>query len=248
MATSNGHETNGDCVVAMSLPAPADTAAGDAVLAERVLAGDLRAFEALMRRYNRVLFRTARAILKDDAEAEDAVQESYLLAYRSLSTFRGDARLSSWLTRIVANEAFARLRKTARRAAILPMHVDDAPESDLDATLEAPVMDRPDNLAMRSEMRRLIEARIDALPDSYRIVFVLRAVEELTVEETSACLGVPEATVRSRFFRARSLLREALSLDVDRAYGDAFGFAGARCDRIVANVMSRLAADADGPI
>ena len=108
-------------------------------------------------------------------------------------------------------------------------------------------MDRPDNLAMRSEMRRLIEARIDALPDSYRIVFVLRAVEELTVEETSACLGVPEATVRSRFFRARSLLREALSLDVDRAYGDAFGFAGARCDRIVANVMSRLAADADGP-
>lgn len=231
----------------MSRPVPAMTGSGDAVLVERVQAGDLRAFETLMRRYNRVLFRTARAILKDDAEAEDAVQESYLLAYRSLSMFRGDARLSSWLTRIVANEAFTRLRKRARRAAILPLHVDDTAETDLDATLEAPVTDRPDNLAMRSELRRLIEARIDALPDSYRVVFVLRAVEELTVEETSASLGIPEATVRSRFFRARNLLREALSLDVDRAYGDAFGFAGKRCDRIVANVMARLGAAAADP-
>lgn len=231
--------------MALSRPAPADTTAGDALLAERVLAGDLGAFETLMRRYNRVLFRTARAILKDDAEAEDAVQETYLLAYRSLPTFRGDARLSSWLTRIVANEAFTRLRKTARRAAILPLHVDATLDPDLDATLEAPVMDRPDHIAMRSEMRRLIETRIDALPDSYRVVFVLRAVEELTVEETSACLGIPEATVRSRFFRARSLLREALSLDVDRACGDAFGFAGARCDRIVATVMARLGAETD---
>jgi RNA polymerase sigma-70 factor (ECF subfamily) len=219
---------------------------GDASLVERVLTGDLAAFETLMRRYNRVLFRTARAILKDDAEAEDALQEAYLLAYRSLSTFRGDARLSSWLTRIVANEAFARLRKRTRRAAILPLHVDENVDGEFDATPEVSVMDQPDHRAMREEMRRLIEARIDALPDSYRAVFVLRAVEELTVEETATSLGIPEATVRSRFFRARNLLREALSLDVDRAYGDAFGFAGERCDRIVANVMTRLAAHADG--
>ena len=232
--------------MAVTLPAQAAAGSSDAVLIGQVLAGDVGAFERLMRRHNRLLYRTARAILKDDAEAEDAVQEAYLLAFRSLSTFRGDARLSSWLVRIVANEAFARLRKRARRAAIVPLHVDDGAEPESDATVEAPLMDRPDNRAMRSEMRRLIEARIDALPDSYRAVFVLRAVEELTVEEASVSLGIPEATVRSRFFRARNLLREALALDVDRAYGDAFGFAGRRCDRIVANVMARLAAEAAG--
>jgi len=231
----------------VTLPASPAPAPGDAALAAQVVAGDLGAFEKLMRRHNRLLFRTARAILKDDAEAEDAVQEAYLLAYRSLSTFRGDSRLSSWLTRIVANEAFARLRKRARRASIVPLHVDDGAEPDLEATQEAPLMDRPDHQAMRGEMRKLIEARIDALPDAYRAVFVLRAVEELTVEETSACLGIPEATVRSRFFRARNLLREALSLDVDRAYGDAFGFAGKRCDRVVANVMARIGAAAANP-
>ena len=96
---------------------------------------------------------------------------------------------------------------------------------------------------MRSEMRQLLETRIDALPDTYRVVFVLRAVEELSVEETAASLGIPESTVRTRFFRARSLLRESLAQDVDRAYGDAFGFAGARCDRIVSNVLARLAGD-----
>ena len=92
-------------------------------------------------------------------------------------------------------------------------------------------------------MRHLLEARIDALPDAYRAVFVLRAVEEMSVEDTAASLGIPEATVRSRFFRARSLLRESLARDVDRAYGDAFGFAGERCDRIVANVLARLAGE-----
>ena len=105
-------------------------------------------------------------------------------------------------------------------------------------------MERPDHLTLRGEMRRLIEERIDALPDAYRVVFMLRAVEELSVEDTAQSLGIPEATVRTRFFRARSLLRESLARDVDRAYGDAFGFAGERCDRIVANVMARLSADA----
>ena len=104
-------------------------------------------------------------------------------------------------------------------------------------------MDRPDNVALRREMRHLIEARIDALPDTYRVVFVLRAVEELSVEETAESLGIPESTVRTRFFRARSLLRESLAQDVDRAYVDAFGFAGERCDRIITNVLARLAGD-----
>ena len=104
-------------------------------------------------------------------------------------------------------------------------------------------MDRPDSAVHRSEMRQLLETRIDALPDAFRVVFVLRAIEELSVEETATSLGIPESTVRTRFFRARSLLRESLAQDVDRAYGDVFGFAGARCDRIVSNVLARLAGD-----
>jgi RNA polymerase sigma-70 factor (ECF subfamily) len=225
-------------------PSRPATPADEAALARAIVGGDLRAFEQLMRRHNRILFRTARAILKDDSEAEDVLQEAYLLAHRSMAAFRGDARLSTWLTRIVANEALARRRKDARRAAILPLHYDDdEAASEEPAGMEAPAMDRPDQATLRGEMRRLIEERIDALPDAYRVVFMLRAVEELSVEDTAQSLGIPEATVRSRFFRARSLLRESLARDVDRAYGDAFGFAGERCDRIVANVMARLAAE-----
>lgn len=228
----------------MPLTAPLSAPpADDAALARAIAAGDVVAFEQLMRRHNRTLYRTARAILKDDGEAEDALQEAYLLAYRSIDRFRGDARLSTWLIRIVANEALARLRKQARRAAILPLHHDDEAAREDAAATEAPEMDRPDHATHRAEMRHLLETRIDALPDAYRAVFVLRAVEELSVEDTAASLGIPEATVRSRFFRARGLLREALARDVDRAYGDAFAFAGARCDRIVANVLARLAVE-----
>ncbi|HSQ80386.1 MAG TPA: RNA polymerase sigma factor [Casimicrobiaceae bacterium] len=230
--------------MSIALPLSTVSTSSNIAVVRQVLEGDLRALELLMRHHNRVMFRTARAILKDDAEAEDAVQEAYLQAYRSLANFRGDACLSTWLTRIVANEAFGRLRKRGRRAAILPLHSDDETLPEPEAGPEAPAMDRPDNTAMRSEMRRLIEARIDELPDVYRVVFVLRAVEELSVPETAACLGIPESTVRTRFFRARSLLREALALDIDRASGDAFGFAGERCDRIVANVLTRLAPEA----
>ena len=155
-----------------ALPVSAVSASSDIELVGLVLAGDLRAFEVLMRRHNRILFRTARAILKDDAEAEDAVQEAYLHAYRSLGGFRGDAGLSTWLTRIAANEAFGRLRKRTRRAAIVPLHFGDETLPEREAALEAPAMDRPDSKAMRSEMRHLIEARIDELPDAYRVVFV----------------------------------------------------------------------------
>jgi RNA polymerase sigma-70 factor (ECF subfamily) len=217
----------------------------DLDLARRVAAGDVPAFEGMLRRFNRSLYRVARAILKDDAEAEDVMQEALVRAYRSMATFRGDARLSTWLIRIVANEALGRLRLRARRGAVLPLH-PDAPhlaEFDLPAD-EAPmsVQHDPERTAMRSEMRRLLETRIDALPDAFRAVFVLRALEELNVEETAACLGIPPATVRTRFFRARSLLRESLSREIDRAYEDAFEFGGHRCDRITANVLARIAA------
>ncbi|MGQ0654262.1 MAG: RNA polymerase sigma factor [Betaproteobacteria bacterium] len=213
----------------------------DMALAGRVAAGDHSAFEALMRRYNRALFRTARAILRDDAEAEDALQEAYLQAFRSIGSFKGEARLSTWLARVVANEALMRLRKHARRSAIVPIQPGVAVE-ELHETREAGMEKEPERSARRAEIRKLLEQRIDALPGAYRAVFMLRAVEEYSVEETAAILQIPEATVRSRFFRARSLLREGLAAEVDLACEDAFGFAGERCDRVVARVIAKLPA------
>jgi RNA polymerase sigma-70 factor (ECF subfamily) len=210
----------------------------DLELVGRVRSGDARAMDALMRRHNRLLYRTARAILRNDAEAEDAVQEAYIRAYRYLDTFRGDSKLSTWLVRIAANQALMRRRRNARSAVVLPLDGsgssgEEAPE----ATSEEP---GPESQALRAQLRGLLETRIDQLPDGYRAVFVLRALEELSVEETATALGIPEATVRTRHFRARSLLRESLARDIDLTLDDAFGFDGARCDRMVATVLSSL--------
>jgi RNA polymerase sigma-70 factor (ECF subfamily) len=213
----------------------------DAELAGKIASGDHTAFEVLMRRHNRMLYRTARAILRDDADAEDALQLAYLHAYESIGGFRSEAKLSTWLTRIVANEALMRLRRRGRESLVIPIEStageDESPAdlADTDST-----SGRPEAQAIRGEMRALIERRIDALPEIFRTIFVLRALEELSVEETAACLEIPEATVRTRFFRARSLLRETLARDMDSAIEEAFSFAGERCDRIVNGVLDRL--------
>jgi RNA polymerase sigma-70 factor (ECF subfamily) len=213
----------------------------DLELAQRIAAGDEIAFEAVMRRYNQMLYRTARAILKDDAEAEDALQVGYLNAYRAFGEFRGQSRLSTWLTRIVVNEALMRVRKRGRESAVIPLDGCAGNEGDTVADpADQSMRDQPERAAMRMQSRALIERKIDALPDAFRTVFVLRAVEELSVEETATCLGIPETTVRTRFFRARSLLRESLAREIDFALDDAFAFAGARCDRIVTRVLQRL--------
>lgn len=211
----------------------------DTDLASAIAAGETAAFETLMRRHNATMFRTARAILRDDAEAEDAVQDAYLRAYGAIDSFRGEAQLSTWLARIAANEALMRLRKRARRAAIVPLHASDSADEILDIA-DSDMDNTPDVSAQRTQLRRLLEAEIDALPDDYRVVFVLRAVEEMSVEEAAVVLGIAQATVRSRLFRARSLLREGLAAKIDVACADAFSFAGERCDRIVANVMGRI--------
>ena len=207
-------------------------------LTQRVVAGDRAAFEHVMRRYNRRLYRLARATLRDDTEAEDALQEAYIAAYRHLDRFRGEAALGTWLSRLVLNECLARLRRNTRRNAIAPI-ISPAAEERLE-DMATSTLENPDDAAMRDEMREMLERRIDELPDGYRTVFVLRCVEELSVEETAACLDLPEATVRTRQFRARSLLRESLARDLDLAERDAFSFDGARCDRIVAGVMAAL--------
>ena len=194
-----------------------------------------------MRRHNGRLFRAARAILKDDAEAEDAVQDAYLDAYRHMGEFRGDSQVGTWLVRIAVNHALMRLRKQKRHSVVVSF---DQPET-------ADAMDSVDQLPddrnepasdmmMRGEIRQLLERRIDELPLTYRAVFILREVEEMSVDETAEALGIAPATVRTRLFRARALLRQALARDVDLVTGEVFGFAGTRCDRIVAAVLSRL--------
>jgi RNA polymerase sigma-70 factor (ECF subfamily) len=213
----------------------------DAALAARIAQRDPVAFEALMRRHNGKLFRVARAILKDDTEAEDALQDAYLDAFQHIAGFRGGSQLATWLTRIVVNRALMRLRKRRSDRVVVPFRDarDPGPEP-VEADMADHTTESPSGAVLRAEVRRMLERRIDELPVGFRTVFVMRDVEDMTVEETAACLGIPASTVRTRLFRARALLRESLARDMDMATADVFSFEGARCDRIVARVLARL--------
>ncbi|MBS0388607.1 MAG: RNA polymerase sigma factor [Proteobacteria bacterium] len=217
------------------------TGLADQDLVARATTGDGAAFGALMRRHNQLMFRTARSILASDAEAEEAVQEAYLRAWRALGSFRADSRFATWLVRILTNEALGRLRRTS--AQVIPL---EAALMSVDPDMQEALADAPDRgpeqATLQAQVRRLLEARIDLLPEVFRTVFILRAVEEMSVEDVAIALDIPEATVRSRFFRARSLLREGLASQIDTALGEVFTFDGARCDRIVDSVL-RMARD-----
>jgi RNA polymerase sigma-70 factor, ECF subfamily len=222
------------------VPQPSSAAAlTDRDLVDRITARDPVAFEALMRRYNTRLFRTARAILKDDAEAEDAVQDAYIDAYRHMGDFQGGSQLGTWLVRITVNRALMRLRKQKRDRVVVPFVTDADKEKDLDP--EDRTAEPASTTILRAEIRKILERRVDELPVAFRTVFILREVEEMSVEETAEALGIPSATVRTRLFRARALLRSALARDLDIATGDVFGFAGSRCDRIVTAVLAEVA-------
>lgn len=215
--------------------------ADDAALAADVASGDPAAFETLMRRHNRQLYRLARATLRDDAEAEDALQEAYLRAIRAIGRFRGESSLATWLSRLVLHECLGRLRREGRRSGIVQLVSRDADEGvEHESMNDRSTQATPHDFAERSEVRALLERKLDELPEAFRTVFVLRGVEEMEVGEVAQCLGIPEATVRSRFFRARSLLRESLARDFDLAERDVFSFGGSHCDRVVAAVLRRL--------
>jgi RNA polymerase sigma-70 factor (ECF subfamily) len=210
-------------------------------LVGRIVRQDKAAFETLMRRHNGRLFRVARSILKDESEAEDALQDAYLDAYRHIAEFRGDSELSTWLTRIVINHSLMRLRRKKRDRVVVPFVTSNEGEPDRQPLEVADDrVESPQTATLRAEVRRLIERRLDELPVAFRTVFVLREVEGMSVQETADCLSIPAATVRTRLFRARALLREALARDIDSATLDVFGFAGARCDRIVSAVLARI--------
>ncbi len=210
----------------------------DTTLAGRVSHGDRSAFECLMRRFNRRLYRLARASLHDDAEAKDALQDAYLNAYRSIGQFRGEASLGTWLSRLVINECTARRRRGARRDNIIPMVSLDS-----NVHMASIVVDpgtTPENAVTRVQVRDILERKVSDLPDPLRLVFVMRAVEELSVQETSELLGITEEAVRTRHFRAKALLRESLAREVDIAERDLYEFGGSHCDAIVAVVLAQI--------
>ncbi|HYG91901.1 MAG TPA: RNA polymerase sigma factor [Azospirillum sp.] len=216
-------------------------AGGEPDVLDALKRGDAQAFETVMRRHNRRLFRIARSILKDEGEAEEAVQEAYLRAFTHLDQCADAGRFGAWLARIVANEALMRLRRGSR----VRLLADGRPvDGDEEGTAEVVPLwtaaSNPEELFAVAELKRLVEQAIDELPDGFRAVFMLRAVEQMSVQETADCLGIPPETVKSRLHRARALLQKALSDHLDRLVPTAFGFAGERCDRIVAGVLARL--------
>jgi RNA polymerase sigma-70 factor (ECF subfamily) len=200
----------------------------DRAVVEQICAGDTAAFAVIMRRYNQRLYRAARAIVRDDAEAEDVLQEAYLRAFKHLPSFRHEAQLSTWLTRIVVHEACTRLRLRRRR-------YGDALED-----LERETVTTPERCAYDDELRHGLEAAIDGLPARLRVVFVLRAVQGLSTAETARAVGISIASVKVRLLRARSALQRALSGRFESSSGDAFVFLGVRCAGMVAGVLARL--------
>lgn len=221
---------------------PADTSRAspaDDELVRRIRAGDAAAFELLMRRYNRRLFRIARSILRDPLEAEDAVQETYLRAYAGLGAFKGPLGFSAWICRIVSNEALGRLRQRTRVVSLDEYRSADEPFTRNEALRT--MQPNPERLAVSSELRRALEHAVDALPPEFAAVFMLRAVEGMSIAETSKSLGIRPETVKTRFHRARKLLRKQLAGRFEQIVPTAFEFAGERCDRIVATVLDRIA-------
>lgn len=192
----------------------------DADLVLCAVKGSERAFEFIMRRHHQLLFRTARGILNTDADCEDAVQEAYLSAWRALTKFRANAKLSTWLVRIVINESLGRLRGQNRKHISLEVAMLSF-DKKISNQLMAKPDDEPEYLAMRSQIRDILERHLRALPEIYLSTFMLCAVHEMTAGEAAKILHIPEDTVRTRLFRARALLRHALSAGMDMNQPDA---------------------------
>ena len=209
-------------------------------LVARVQGGDRQAFRHIMQRCNQRLFRIARGVVNDDAEAEDVVQASYVHAYEKLDSFRGEAQLLTWLTRIVLNEAYGRLRQRRPTVAIEQVEVVQADSGRVIPFPSKFGSEDPAAAASRAQIRNLVEHAIEALPEPFRIVFVMREIEQCTVEETAAALDLRSETVKTRLHRARRLLRAALHESLAATLGDAFPFLGPRCERMSDAVLRRL--------
>jgi RNA polymerase sigma-70 factor, ECF subfamily len=211
-------------------------ALADEQIVDRVRAGETGLYELLMRRYNQRVFRVIRSVLRNDAEAEDVVQEAWVRAYEHLDQFEGRASFSTWVTRIAFYEALARARKGERWTPL------ENPEGEIMPQVERRQTqpETPETQAMRSQLGGMLQDAIDELPDTYRSVFVLRQVEHLNTTETAESLGLSEEAVKTRLHRSRALLRRDLEARAGSAITDAYSFMGAQCDRTVARVMQRI--------
>jgi RNA polymerase sigma-70 factor, ECF subfamily len=204
----------------------------DEEIVRRVLAGEGALFERIMRRYNQRLFRVVRSILGNDTEAEEVVQQAYVNAYLHLGQFKGEARFSTWLTRIAVHEASASSRRLRRFTGIGNAEEGERPMMSTDPD--------PERLAASAEMSRLLERLIDALPPANRTVFVMREVEGLSTSETAECLGITPDAVKVRLHRGKAALRKEILGQAGQAATAAFPFLGARCDRMIEAVFARL--------
>jgi RNA polymerase sigma-70 factor (ECF subfamily) len=212
----------------------------DVALARLCTSRDREAVRHLVTANNQRLFRAAWSILKDRAEAEEAVQAGYMSAFAALEKFEGRSSLSTWLTRIVINEALGRLRSQRRRRESLESEGVTLIESYRERMAQASVEPAPDVTVAREQLRHLIERAVADLPDNFRSVFVLREIEGLSVEDTAEALGIPPATVKTRLFRARGKLQQALAPEVKGVFSGSFPFAGADCAAMTERVLAAL--------
>lgn len=216
------------------------TALKESDLVQKLREKDQPAIRAVIQRHNKRLYRIARSILRDDAEAEDALQEAYLKAFTHIDAFRGDASIGTWLCRIVMNEALGRLRQRRPTVDWTQMDEIEMPSADI---IHLPVSSSrpdPERSAAQHQIQNLLEQAIDQLPEQFRIVLVARVVEEMSVEETAELLGLRPETVKTRLHRARRLLRPALEAQIGPLFMDVFPFEDPRCERVADNVVRGL--------
>lgn len=222
----------------MAREQPPPTEATDEELVASVVGGEPAAFALLMRRHNRKVFRAVRSILRDDFEAEDAVQQAYVSAYTHLAAFAGGSKFSTWLVRIAINEALGRLRRARVRA-----FVDGSTDERQEQVMSAHTRDStPEEACSNRELAAMLERAVDELPELYRTVFMLRQIEGLSTAETAEILGTSVVTVKQRLHRARSVLQEHVEDFSEDKLRLAYAFDGERCDRIVARVLTVIRA------
>lgn len=208
----------------------------DEQVVSRVLSGEIELFEILMRRYNQRLYRVARSILSDDGEAEDVMQDAYVRAYSHLGQFAGRSSFATWLTRIAVYEALARARRGRRLVQI----EDLTSRAEGAMKFSSPAEAGPEQRVIQRDLQNVLEVAMEALPESFRSVLMLREVEGLSTAETAECLGIGESLVKTRLHRARAALRHELENRSRAALGEAFPFHLSRCDRVVAAVFARI--------
>ena len=211
----------------------------DAELVRRALTRDAGAFRAIMQKHNRRLYRIARGILRNNTDAEDAVQDAYVSAFTSLASYRGESTLATWLSRIVMNAALGRLRRKRPTVDFAALEFKRNEAEIIQFPLSTPT-DDPERTMAQRQILQLVEQATDNLPEAFRLVFVTRVIEGMSVEETSDLLGIKPETVKTRLHRARQLVRDQLDKQIGPVLMDAFPFAGQRCERTIEAVMKRL--------